>query len=96
MSAQEYRNIHATKHAGKIALVTGGSSGIGLATGKRLAREGATLYVTGRRAAGRPRSHTVGALEHARRAACSYLAGWPYHRYGLRGLAGCCAQCRAK
>jgi short-subunit dehydrogenase involved in D-alanine esterification of teichoic acids len=30
-----YRNIHATKHAGKIALVTGGTSGLGLATAFR-------------------------------------------------------------
>jgi NAD(P)-dependent dehydrogenase (short-subunit alcohol dehydrogenase family) len=33
----------------KIALVTGGTSGIGLATAKRFAQEGATVYVTGRR-----------------------------------------------
>ena len=39
------------KLEGKIALVTGGSSGIGLATAKRFAAEGATVYVTGRRPA---------------------------------------------
>src|SRR5258706_7788337 len=42
-------HIHSAKHAGKIALVTGGSSGIGLATAQRLANEGATVVVTGRR-----------------------------------------------
>ncbi|VWD57308.1 short-chain dehydrogenase [Burkholderia lata] len=51
MTASLYDNIHSTKHAGKIALVTGGSTGIGLATAKRLAREGATVFVTGRRQA---------------------------------------------
>ncbi|QNP40593.1 SDR family NAD(P)-dependent oxidoreductase [Lysobacter solisilvae (ex Woo and Kim 2020)] len=41
--------IHTTKHAGKIALVTGGSSGLGLATVQRLVAEGAFVYLTGRR-----------------------------------------------
>jgi NAD(P)-dependent dehydrogenase (short-subunit alcohol dehydrogenase family) len=49
MNESEYRNIHATKHAGKVVLVTGGNSGIGLATAKRFAREGAKVYVTARR-----------------------------------------------
>jgi NAD(P)-dependent dehydrogenase (short-subunit alcohol dehydrogenase family) len=40
---------HATKHEGKIALATGGTSGIGFATAQRLALEGATVVVTGRR-----------------------------------------------
>lgn len=37
------------KLAGKIALVTGGSSGIGLATARQFASEGAHVFVTGRR-----------------------------------------------
>ena len=39
------------KLAGKIALVTGGTSGLGLATAKRFVDEGATVVVTGRRQA---------------------------------------------
>ena len=39
------------KLAGKIALVTGGTSGIGLATAKRFVGEGANVFVTGRRQA---------------------------------------------
>jgi NAD(P)-dependent dehydrogenase (short-subunit alcohol dehydrogenase family) len=41
--------IMAGKLEGKIALVTGGSSGIGLATAQRFVNEGAFVYITGRR-----------------------------------------------
>lgn len=41
----------AQKLAGKIALVTGGSSGIGFATAQQFVAEGAYVYITGRRQA---------------------------------------------
>jgi NAD(P)-dependent dehydrogenase (short-subunit alcohol dehydrogenase family) len=41
----------ARKLEGKIAVVTGGTSGIGLATAKRFTAEGARVFVTGRRQA---------------------------------------------
>jgi NAD(P)-dependent dehydrogenase (short-subunit alcohol dehydrogenase family) len=39
----------AGKLDGRIALVTGGTSGIGLATAKRFVAEGAYVFITGRR-----------------------------------------------
>lgn len=46
--------IHAGKPApgqleGKVAVITGGSSGIGLAAARRFVAEGATVFITGRR-----------------------------------------------
>jgi NAD(P)-dependent dehydrogenase (short-subunit alcohol dehydrogenase family) len=38
-----------SKLAGKVALVTGGSAGIGLGIAKHLAQEGARVFITGRR-----------------------------------------------
>lgn len=49
------------RFAGKVALVTGGGSGIGRATARAFAREGATVVVSGRNA--EPLAHTVKLIE---------------------------------
>jgi NAD(P)-dependent dehydrogenase (short-subunit alcohol dehydrogenase family) len=47
----KWREIMTRKLEGKVAVVTGGSAGIGLATAQRFVDEGATVYITGRRQA---------------------------------------------
>jgi NAD(P)-dependent dehydrogenase (short-subunit alcohol dehydrogenase family) len=46
---EEKESFVMSKLAGKIALVTGGSTGIGLATAQRFVAEGARVFITGRR-----------------------------------------------
>src|SRR5579863_8714804 len=65
----------AGKLEGKIALVTGGSSGIGLATAQRFVKEGAFVYITGRRQAELDKAvKTIGKQVSAVRADASSLS----------------------
>lgn len=60
---------------GRVAVVTGGSSGIGFATARRLAAEGATVFITGRREAELGAAcQSIGPAAHSLRGDMSNLA----------------------
>jgi NAD(P)-dependent dehydrogenase (short-subunit alcohol dehydrogenase family) len=48
-SVEEFSKRAIMKLRNKIALITGGSSGLGFATAKRFVAEGAYVFITGRR-----------------------------------------------
>jgi NAD(P)-dependent dehydrogenase (short-subunit alcohol dehydrogenase family) len=73
--AEETEKLMSGKLDGKIALVTGGSSGIGLATAREFVKEGAFVYITGRRQAELDKAaRTIGGNVKAVQADSSKLA----------------------
>ena len=54
-----YEGSEMAKLDGRVAVITGGSSGIGLATARKFVEEGAYLFITGRRQAELDKAKTL-------------------------------------